>query len=300
MSPNSCWFEEQNPCYEAVQFVLPEKLQPEKRSALAQGAKYSPARCIGWRANREQLEKVLHEFVDSDLPGKEHLVRYLIYQYRQNRRPNTLKSNSSNLKQFLGFLKTEKKSTVEEIDKKSVEAFVEYEQDRGMKPATVRTRLESVRAFLRFLIEEELICQDVLSKRVRVRVPESLPRAIDPEDVKELLSVIDNVRNRAMVLILLRTGMRIGEALNIRVQDIELKSRRIFIHEAKKTGSGRVVYFSNDAKEAIEAWLKEKDPREEVLFYGKSYEQLTYAAARALFQRYLKKAGLLGKVLRAE
>ena len=69
----------------------------------------------------------------------------------------------------------------------------------------------------------------------------------------------------------------------------------MFIYEARKTGMGRVVYFSSDAKDALVAWLEEKDPREDVLAYGKKYESITYAAARMMFVGYLKKAGLLHK-----
>jgi integrase len=98
-----------------------------------------------------------------------------------------------------------------------------------------------------------------------------------------------------MVLMLLRTGMRIGEFLALRVEDIDLGEQKVFIHEARKTGTGRVVYFSSDAKDALVAWLDRKDPREDVLAYGKKYESITYAAARAMFVGYLKKAGLLHK-----
>ena len=55
--------------------------------------------------------------------------------------------------------------------------------------------------------------------------------AMDPEDVRQLLSVIDHVRNRAMVLILLRTGMRIGELLNLRVEDVDLRACLGIHHE---------------------------------------------------------------------
>ena len=140
------------------------------------------------------------------------------------------------------------KSRIEEITRKDIESFIEHEQDRGMSPASVHGRHGSEKAFLRFLMEEGTVREEVLSKRLAVKVPESLPRAIDPEDIKALLSVIDNTRNRAMVLMLLRTGMRIGELLALRVEDIDLREQKVFIHEARKTGMGRVVYFSSDAK----------------------------------------------------
>jgi integrase/recombinase XerD len=247
------------------------------------------------RLNREHLERVLERLEGCSLPAREHVVAYLTNLYRRNRRPSTLRVRSTAIKLFLEFIGKEGKSRIEEITRKDIESFIEHEQDRGMSPASVHGRLGSVKAFLRFLMEEGTVREEVLSKRLAVKLPESLPRAIDPEDIKALLSVIDKTRNRAMVLTLLRTGMRIGELLALRIQDVDLREQRVLVHEINKTGVGRVVYFSADAKAALIAWIKKKDPREDVFFYGRAHESLTYSAVRAMFGRYLKKAGLLGK-----
>ena len=60
-----------------------------------------------------------------------------------------------------------------------------------------------------------------------------------------------------MILVLLRTGMRIGELLSTRVSDIHLKERRIEIYEGEKNRLGRVVYLSEDAvRAAVDDWRK--------------------------------------------
>jgi integrase/recombinase XerD len=245
--------------------------------------------------SKETFEKLASKLKERDLPGIELAERYLFHLYRRNRRPNTLELNYTSISFFLGFLKVEGVTHLEGVCRKHIEAFIEHEQDRGLKPVSVRGRLASVKAFLRHLMEEGVVRHEVLSRNVSVKVPDALPRAMAPEDVRQLLSVIDNTRNRAMVLMLLRTGMRIGEFLALRIQDIDLSEQKVFIHEARKTGTGRVVYFSSDAKSALVAWLEQKDPREDVLAYGRKYESITYAAARAMFVKYLKKAGLLHK-----
>ncbi len=244
---------------------------------------------------KEMFQKLSAKLKELDLPGVDFAEKYLFHQYRRNRRPNTLELNYTSISFFLKFLKIQGVTHLECVTRKHIEAFVEHEQDRGLKPVSVRGRLASVKAFLRHWIEEGVVRHEVLSKHFAVKIPEVLPRAMAPEDVGQLLSVIDNTRNRALILMLLRTGMRIGELLALRVQDIDLKKQKVFIYEAKKTGMGRVVYFSSDAKDALVAWLAKKDPREDVLAYGKKYESITYAAARLMFVKYLKKAGLLHK-----
>lgn len=277
-------------------------MAPEVFSEEINRRQFQPAAAkvvLPFRQNRnptkETFEKLSLKLREMDLPGIEFAEKYLYHLYSRNRRPNTLELNCTSIRFFLEFLNTKGIDCIEAISRKDVEAFIEHEQDRGMKPMTVRGRLGLIKAFLRYLIEEGVVRHEVLSKRISVKVPDALPKAIAPEDVKALLAMIDNTRNRALVLMLLRTGMRIGKLLALRIQDIDLREQKVFIHEARKTGMGRVVYFSADAKDALVAWLEQKDPREDVLAYGKKYESITYAAARTMFLRYLKKAELLHK-----
>ncbi len=277
--------------------MAPELFSEEIRPRQFQPAR--PKMVFPFRQNRnpakEVLDKLALKLNGQELPGVEYAEKYLFHLYSRKRRPNTLELNYTSIRLFLEFLKAKGIPCIEAVNRKDIAAFVEHEQDRGMKPVSVRGRLGSIKAFLRHLIEEDVVRYEVLAKGISVKVPDALPRAIAPEDVKALLAAIDNTRNRALVLMLLRTGMRIGELLALRIQDIDLKEQKVFIHEARKTGVGRVVYFSADAKEALVAWLKEKDPREDILAYGKKYESITYAAARLMFVRCLKKAGLLHK-----
>jgi site-specific recombinase XerD len=95
------------------------------------------------------------------------------------------------------------KGNGERILREDLEAFLEHEQDRSLKPSTVRTRLALVKALIRFLVRREVVRPEVLSRSIKIKVPELLPRAMDPEDVKRLLAVVSKVRDRAMILVLL-------------------------------------------------------------------------------------------------
>ena len=152
-----------------------------------------------------------------------------------------------------------------------------------------------VHAFLRFLVEGEVIDPNVLRKKIRVKVPEALPKAIEPENIKALLAAIDHVRDRAMFLMLLRTGMRIGELLDLKIPEVNLKEKKVIIYEAQKTRVGRVVYFSDDAKEALGSWLKARDPKKEFVFYGQGRNRLGYTGAQLRFEKYIEAAGLSAK-----
>jgi len=230
-----------------------------------------------------------------DLPGKEHVEEYFRYMYRRNFRPKTYASNLGAIYIFLTIVRDSGKTRLEEITKHDLEAFIEHEQDRGLMLSTVRTRLHCANAFLRYVIEAEVVSGDVLARRIRLKKPETLPRAMDPDDVKRLLSVIDYTRDRAMIMVLLRTGMRIGELLNTKMNDLHLRDRKIDIYEGEKNRQGRVVYLSDDAMDALKAWLKIRDVHPEFLFYAQGRKSMAYSTARLIFEQYIAKAGLSHK-----
>jgi len=242
---------------------------------------------------RQALDNALSKLSALEINGKEHVEEYLRYQYRRHFKGSTIRNSYLALAYFIKSIR--EKGDIRKVDKKDLERFVEHEQDRGMKIATVALRLATVKAFMRFMIEQGIVKEEVFPWKLKIKKPEVLPRAMDPEDVTQLLATRVGVRDRAMILLLLRTGMRIGELLSTRVRDVIIGERRILIYEADKNQKGRVVYFSDDAKAALEAWLKERNQRMELLFYGHKGKPLSYPAARMIFVKYLDKAGLSDK-----
>ena len=117
----------------------------------------------------------------------------------------------------------------------------------------------------------------------------------DPDDANQLLSIIENPRDRAMIMILLRTGMRIGELLNTKTQDLHLRDRKIDIYESEKNRLGRVVYLSDDAMSAVKAWFSIREVHKDFLFYAQGRNTMSYSTARQIFENYLKRAGLTHK-----
>jgi len=240
------------------------------------------------------IDRILQKISKLDPPDREHFKSYMRHKWRMNHKPSTLKGSSHAVSSFLIFYAGLGKSQLQDIASGDIETFVEHEQDRGLKVTTVRTRLNHLWAFLRFLIEQEIIDERILKRKIRLRVPEFLPRAIAPGDIRKFLGAIKDIRDRALILVLLRTGMRIGELLSLNVKDLDVRERKIHIYEGEKNCLGRVVYLSDDALMALKLWLSKRDKRKEYLFYGLR-SHLCYTSARNIFTHYLRETGLQGK-----
>jgi site-specific recombinase XerD len=238
------------------------------------------------------IDRIFQKLSCIELPGKDHLERYLRHKWCLNHKPKTLASSFTSVVLFLGFYGKSGKRELGEMERVDLEAFIEHEQDRGLRISTVRTRLACIIAFLHFLMEQDIVPGSLLKRGIKLKLPEVLPRAMNPADVRKLLGVIEEIRDRALFLLLLRTGIRIGEALGLRLNDLDVKGRRVHLYEGEKNSMGRVVYLSDDALFAIKLWLRRRDKDKEFVFYGQSNGHLCYSSGRYLFMQYLKKAGL--------
>jgi len=82
-------------------------------------------------------------------------------------------------------------------------------------------------------MEQDIVPGSLLKRSIKLKLPEVLPRAMNPADVRKLLCVIEDIRDRALFLVLLRTGMRIGELLGLKVNDLDIRDRKIHLFEGE-------------------------------------------------------------------
>ena len=189
------------------------------------------------------IDRILKKLSCMELPAKEHFERYLRHKVRLNHKPRTLASSFTSVRLFLDFCGKSGKREIEEIGRVDLEGFIEHEQDRGLRISTVRTRLACIIAFLHFLMEQEVIAGSLLKRGIKLKLPDVLPRAMNPADVRKLFCVIDDIRARAFFLLLLRTGIRIGEALGLRLNDLDVKGKKGSSLRGRKEQHGQSGLF---------------------------------------------------------
>lgn len=179
-----------------------------------------------------------------------------------------------------------------------VDAFIAHCQQLGHAIATVNRRLAALRSFYHFLSLEsdDAPPNPVLPKRHFIRPGRRLPRDVPDADLEKLFAVVDNPRDRAIYLLMLRCGLRVGEIRNLSLGDLYLHSLhgglpRLWLHG--KGGVERVVYLSAQAQAALEAYLAVRPKSaDEALFLGRFGRRLSVTAIQRQLARYCHKAGL--------
>ena len=142
-------------------------------------------------------------------------------------------------------------ASVEKID-----AYIDHLHRKRMHPSSINLYLVILRVFYNYLKHDESIplTNPVKSNR-RLRVPKPLPRALRDQEIEQLFKAIKNKRDRAMFKLMLRCGLRVEEVSNLTLGAIHLKRRRILVRQGKG-GKDRIVYISEDAHDALQAYLK--------------------------------------------
>ncbi|MFZ5946828.1 MAG: tyrosine-type recombinase/integrase [Stygiobacter sp.] len=84
----------------------------------------------------------------------------------------------------------------------------------------------------------------------------SLPNVLTIEDVRNIINSIENLKHRTIIATIYSCGLRISEAINLRIQDIDSKAMTIKIVNAKGKNE-RIVILAEKLLELLREYFKE-------------------------------------------
>jgi integrase/recombinase XerD len=214
--------------------------------------------------------------------GHDLVDRYLEFVAGRSR-ANTLRAVAFDLKLFFGVVD---KEPVEVVAADVFDFLAHQRGDRsvirmsdresGVSARTIARRLSSISGFYAYLIargDTPVVNNPVprgLSTRrgggrartvPLVRVQRTLPKILAPEEANALLSALRTHRDRAMVLAMLLAGLRRCEVLGLRLIDVRVAERSLFVAEGKG-GHQRLVPTANAFFAAVGDYLREERPPE--------------------------------------
>jgi site-specific recombinase XerD len=157
--------------------------------------------------------------------------------------------------------------------------------------------LSTLKRFCDYLVEQGRLAANPLAAHSGVKVEAEPPKVVDPKEVRKLFQRIDRPRDRALIMLLWQNGLRVGEALNLKVDDVELRSGTLRIHD--DSGS-RKIHLSDAAREALEEYLDTRQSDEtDFVFVANGGRALSYAGAHRLFRQYAGDLDITMQQLRA-
>lgn len=230
--------------------------------------------------------------------AREQFLSYL--EAERGYSPLTIQAYRSDLSQFIESLNEQGASlSVEEIQTGEIRNFVVSLQARGLKPATIARRINCLRSFFHFLWTNEYVPRNPC---VKIRTPKQerkLPMVLSKGECRALLEAaykshytMLGFRDRAIVSLLLYTGVRRAELLNLRLDDLDLKQGWVRVRR-EKGKKMRLVPLVPEAIAAIEDWLEFRPAcQHQSLFTTLARKPLGRHGLQALFRKALRNASI--------
>lgn len=146
----------------------------------------------------------------------------------RNYSSKTIKSYLSCLQKYIDFL-TKNKNNIKNISsKEKIKNFLLIHQERGDSWQTINLYLNAIKFFYREILEtQEKI--DLKFAKTSKKLPEVLSRA----EIEKILENIENKKHRLLIALSYGAGLRVSEAINLKVKDLDLEELTIHLRQAK-------------------------------------------------------------------
>lgn len=168
---------------------------------------------------------------------------------------------------------------------------------KRFKPSTVNRKLASISAFFKWARTESLIEANPMEGIGKVQEVGTGPRWLTGEEQQALLHAVQqhrNPRDEALIKLLLHTGLRVSEASNLRLSDIEICEPKGQLMVRDGNGSrDRVIRLERDARRALAAYLEVRpDAPHDYLLVGKQKRPLRPWGIQYVAKKYAYRAQL--------
>jgi tyrosine recombinase XerC len=231
--------------------------------------------------------------------------RFLLFlRAERNASPHTLRAYKHDLEQFTAFLerKYPKASSLERHQRLIVREYLSELHDKGGKRATLLRSVAVLRAFFKFLMRSEIVSQSPFVGLPMPKAEKRLPRFLSEAEMQRLLEIPRGSKDKrsrrdgALMELLYSSGVRVQEACQLNVEDIDLWGGLVRVYG--KGGRERLVPLGPVAQKTVHAYIESRPAslRRGPLFLNHRGMRLSDRGARNIVNKWVREAALHQKV----
>jgi site-specific recombinase XerD len=210
----------------------------------------------------------------------------------------TLEFYSKKLGAFSQFCLEHNAANIPQISADLIRQFLISLNESGHRPAGVHCYYRSIKTFLKWY-ERETEPEGWRNPINKVAAPHIPLEPLDPvriETIKAMLETckrgkLSDAREKASLLVLLDTGIRLAEFLSLNMEDVDPTTGLILIRSGKGR-KPRNVYLGDKSRQVLRRYVKERKDYNPALWVSKSGERLTETGLRMMLRRRAAQAGV--------
>jgi site-specific recombinase XerD len=217
--------------------------------------------------------------------------RFRAYLARRQFSAHTVASYTIDLRVFFAEIAV----PLAQVSYREVDQFVEQQHQHGRAWATINRRLNALKHFFDFCLDQQAVGGNPVKPSHFVRRGHPLPKALSREQVQQLFGQIDHAMDRALFLVMLRCGLRVSEVAQLKLEQIDWEQQALHIVQGKGRKDRR-VYMSPDAVASVKQCLEQHPGAraQGYIFWNRKRSQqlLSVKAIQKKMERYAKAAGI--------
>lgn len=211
---------------------------------------------------------------------------------------NTIRRYSYVVKNFFNvtYLEQITNQMIKNITDIDIEKYIERLAEENKSRSSIKNTKECLKSLFTFaknkrIIKESVLDDKSLNSLIKLKTKNDsnkiIGKALSPEQINELINIIDDQRDRLLMLLMLRTGIRVSEVISIKWNNIEFNTQENawFLNLYGKGRKFRQVYISYKMIEELTAYANQNN-----LIIGLSRE-LIFPMSRTNVNRIVEKWG---------
>jgi len=190
---------------------------------------------------------------------REIINEYLHYlEFERNLSKNSLSAYRTDLTEFSQACGVDRPR---KVDRTKANAWLGKLSATGRRPSTIARKLSSIKRFFNWLVENDGVQKSPFGGMAAPKIQRYHPPYLSVREIESLIDSIDTsiskgIRDRAIIELLYGSGLRISEAINLQIRDIEFDAG--FIRVLGKGDKERLVPLGKPATVAIEHYLDKR------------------------------------------
>jgi len=236
---------------------------------------------------------------DSLAPGglTDVVKTYLFSCTIDNKSPKTINSYGRRLRDFLRFLKAQNIEQMPQITSDIIRLYLMSLYQRNLEPSTINACYRVLSALFTWLVEWKQIKRNPIAHIKAPKYPEKVIAPLRQEHIGRLLLLCDDdsflsLRNKAIFLTFLDTGLRLSELASVQLPDIDFN--RGVIKVMGKGAKERFVAIGKRTQKTILRYLLTRSDNYSCLWVTEERRPLTWRGIQTMIKRLGKRAGIIG------
>lgn len=232
----------------------------------------------------------------------ERILEYLKYIYSvRGVQENTITAYASDLHEFVSYC-TDFTICPEKASRQNIELFIGNMTVKGLASVSINRTLSSLRGFFQYLVRFQYRTDNPMENLQNVRFPKKLPVFLWEDEMAkfsilpETANILWASRDKAIILLMYSTGLRIGEMANLYINKFKDDYHTVDI--IGKGNKQKTVFFSDESRNAVIEYLTDRNAvlgdnsKNKTLFISRKGENLSTAGIRWIINKYVKYANL--------